>query len=1300
MRDLSEIFAIPWSQTEDHLVANPTSDARDQKWATDPSRPITRKDRLISILLIQLLKNSNDAYNHVEIQNIQERLLHWSEQNLEALVTFYDRSKHIPNKTQLTQLLRDTPRTQNANVLIQRFKQRHVDNMLRDYSFNLYQLDSAPTPDSDFHRVLNGLKRKKNGPQEGQLLSTEEKRNLIGDFNRIQQIGQTLRQHNDDALKQYLHEKRRNLPDALPEVLACMRQIMLRTNGKILNDTQLLALVYAARHSDESMILQLQTGEGKSLVTLMRTAYLALTGHVVDAFSSKESLPERDYPEAISVLDNMGIRHALIHANSEAQDYHDKLDEHGIGAVNYSTAGQFALFMSNQTWQNTQPPINLDPSIRVAYIDEIDYVLHDDETQFNYAASIGNNGPHNPDAWVYEVIWEYYKNPQRTPFYTNQEGKIQIQANVHLKQLCSLLQEKAKQNPNAAAFYEKYLRPDLSEDSKYQAKRDEHFMVLLRAAHKVNSMQEGVNYSVAGQTKRIPRPEDGAEYEIPVRVAEVMIDNQIIKGATYSDMVQQLLHTKLNSEAKEHNQPTNFFIDPITKVGFSFNIAYMMQHWYSKREGCTGTAGNGDEVSAYAEYGITQVLKMPTNKETSSIYHPPVYCGENPEENASEEAWQHAIEQGEKAQVQELVNEIVGAVNAGRPVLITCDDDIAVKRLSKKIATQLAEQHPQIWQRLQRDGLFIEDTNDKGISENSIVPLASRAGAITISSRMGRGTDIKPVSELGLLVLNTNITKPRTRKQRDGRQGRNGHPGEVKEIINFTQICYEFHRIRQNEALSSRLDAIIEREREHLRAKLEKHAARPEGRTKRSKAIWQEIRTNDALKHQYLLARSIQTLNTQLNQEQKQDERKKERLIANYSDIIFHALRNVRDVEVQYRLKEAWVDCLSNMSDAWHSRLQEQSTTHESYEFFERKAQESWGELIESTRGFMPFPLTSAAQQPTTRPAQQPAAPKAQPPAADPTVQQRLVAKPPAPKPPTEQRRAEQRRAEQRLAEQQRAEQQRAEQQRAEQQRAEQQRAEQRLAEQQRAEQQRAEQQRAEQQRAEQRRAEQQRAEQRRAEQQRAEQQRAEQQRAEQQRAEQQRAEQRRAEQQRAEQQRAEQPPAAQQPARDLNQKSINDAVQKMIEVLISIQHEQPSGPISTLTASLKRRTENFRDEPKDIKAYTRYKRDCTNYIKNAYYKEALEAERHDKHHILGVISEAFRSLFNLIDVFIASIVGGPTMAATSTPGARWMFNRDHFFTPPPPTSIGEKIIDFETKLTELENVMRGSLGNQNVPNQ
>ena len=181
----------------------------------------------------------------------------------------------------------------------------------------------------DLTRVLGGFKRKGKGIIDDQ----EQKRllNLLYYANSYSQVA-NLKSIESENIISLMNEHRAVLSantgysaeqkhQASARLLACMREIYLRKTNKWVNHTQMLDLIYAAVYNDESLVHQVRTGQGKSIISQMRVAYLALNGHVVDLFSSKESLSQRDHEESSHVLDAMGIRNAYITPSSPGEAY-------------------------------------------------------------------------------------------------------------------------------------------------------------------------------------------------------------------------------------------------------------------------------------------------------------------------------------------------------------------------------------------------------------------------------------------------------------------------------------------------------------------------------------------------------------------------------------------------------------------------------------------------------------------------------------------------------------------------------------------------------------------------------------------------------------------------------------------------------------------------------------------------------------------------------------------------------------------------------------------------------------------
>ena len=99
-----------------------------------------------------------------------------------------------------------------------------------------------------------------------------------------------------------------------------------------------------------------------------------------------------------------------------------------------------------------------------------------------------------------------------------------------------------------------------------------------------------------------------------------------------------------------------------------------------------------------------------------------------------------------KSQIAAIVASILG--NQNQPILNTCEDDNAVAKLGGLIQKSLTEKAHHLDMVLQdasdeRKPKLILDTNNSNRTEAEVLPFAGRAGSVTSSARMGRGTDIK-----------------------------------------------------------------------------------------------------------------------------------------------------------------------------------------------------------------------------------------------------------------------------------------------------------------------------------------------------------------------------------------------------------------------------------------------------------------------------------------------------------------------------------------------------------------------------
>ena len=143
----------------------------------------------------------------------------------------------------------------------------------------------------------------------------------------------------------------------------------------------------------------------------------------------------------------------------------------------------------------------------------------------------------------------------------------------------------------------------------------------------------------------------------------------------------------------------------------------------------------------------------------------------------------------------------------------------------------------------------------------------------------------------------------------------------------------------------------------------------------------------------------------------------------------------------------------------------------------------------------------------------------------------------------------------------------------------------------------------------------------------------------------------------------------------------VNEAkrgVEQMITLLLGL-HDDANPQLQPLLTQLIQHSQNFLDDGLLVV----YKTACEHTLES--YKKELSYERGDPCTIVQHITEAFRTLFNVFDVWISNIRGKETMAETYNPAARFFMSQNYFLSPPKPTPIAETIQTFTNTLNTLQ---------------
>ena len=758
---------------------------------------------------------------------------------------------------------------------------------------------------TNIFRVIDGIRLKT--PRGPQAIKHNEKSKLLNVFYYTNNYARAnrLEDKSYEELLATIQENKGldNTPEAKARVLACIREVIVRKTGKWINHTQMIDLIYSIVHDEDNLLHQIRMGEGKSIISLARVAYRALNGRVVDVFSSKNSLSSRDHIESAPVLDALGIRHSHITPGSNPEQYHNSLDASGVGAAHYSTIGSWSLFILGNCWKNKDGSyvIDLDADFRDAFLDEGDHLMRVEDTLFNFSDQTGEAAIFNYDAWAYKITYDYFM----ANFSEFEANNFEIKEDPHLRNLFELLQEGSQKiAPDKSTIFKEYLA------TNDRNVRNTKLIGLLTAARLAQTLQEGGDFCVMNEAKDI-----SDSSSIDTRIAKVMINSQVYHGSTYSDLVHQFLHTGLNSKAVEQFQIPNFFIEPESEIVLSLVAEFVLKHYYRHLEACTGTPGDHDALKFYIdEFGVFRVVKLPTHEENKTKFLEPIYCEEGNEVDGITAEIEQIVTEiknnpdeppldkcpGLTAQVAAIVKSI--RENSDQPILVTCEDDREVETLGRLIAAALRNRPPAV----------VIDTNASGLTEAEILKNAGHAGSVTVSARLGRGSDIKPDDkEVGLRVIRTYPADPEVVKQEQGRQGRHGAKGVCQDILNYTKIKSELNAYQ--EKYPDEFAKIHAEQVEHLTKKLTKRS----NNDNENKQIWTKIRASEDLKEKYLNTRTLQKLKQTLKQQAKILLKQKNSLIAESSALAAKKVQSIVDPEQHQIFENEWRTCRKEIEEAW-----------------------------------------------------------------------------------------------------------------------------------------------------------------------------------------------------------------------------------------------------------------------------------------------------------------------------------------------------------------------------------------------
>ena len=470
------------------------------------------------------------------------------------------------------------------------------------------------------------------------------------------------------------------LESLLPKAFALAREAAKRTLGERHYDVQIMGAVVL----HQGKILEMKTGEGKTL-TCVPAAYLnALSGRGVHVVTVNDYLASRDAAWMGPVYEYLGLSVGAIlsEMDNEAKRKAYAMD------VTYGTNNEFGFdyLRDNMKWSQEE---KIQPQHHYCIIDEIDSILideartpliisgqsEDDSAQVAGAEKIASylieceKDPETGDYYEADPLARFDRNAQ--PFDDRGDYKIdEKQKRVTFTNQGMLHMEELLQK-------HKVITGSIYDDNNFEFV---HYVTQAVRAHRLFS--HDVDYVVVdGQVQIVDE-----------------FTGRILYGRRYSDGLHQAI------EAKEH---IKILGQNKTLATITFQNFFRM---YDKISGMTGTADT--EAPEFLKiYGL-DVVVIPTNKPIARLDHPDL------------------VYYNESFKYQAICEEIKKVHESGQPILV---GTISIEK-SELISTQL-----------RRMGIKHEVLNAKNHGREAlIIEQAGAKGAVTIATNMaGRGTDIK-----------------------------------------------------------------------------------------------------------------------------------------------------------------------------------------------------------------------------------------------------------------------------------------------------------------------------------------------------------------------------------------------------------------------------------------------------------------------------------------------------------------------------------------------------------------------------
>ncbi|MBE6344595.1 MAG: preprotein translocase subunit SecA [Spirochaetaceae bacterium] len=547
--------------------------------------------------------------------------------------------------------------------------------------------------------------------------------------------------------------KGESLDDILPEAFALAREAANRVLGERAYDVQLMGSIVL----NSGRIVEMKTGEGKTLMSVAAAYLNSLTGKGVHIVTVNDYLAQRDADWMRPVYSYLGVTVGSIVSgmDNEARKLAYNCD------ITYGTNNELGFDYLRDNMQ-------IDASSKVqrgfsfCIVDEIDSILIDEARTPLIISGAGEDDTykfHEVDKYV-RYLKEVEKNPETDEYPDEAQGEV---VNGDYK-----IDEKSRR----VSFTDQGML---------------HIEELLQKSNLINGSLfdednfEYIHYFTQGVRAHILYKQD-VDYVVKDGQVQIVDEftGRILEGRRYGDGLHQAIEAKEHIRIAQRNR---------TLATITFQNFFRM---YDKLSGMTGTAET-EAVEFDKIYGL-EVVVIPTNKPVARI-------DEDDE-----------IYLTEKDKWEAICKEIIECHSKGQPVLVGTVS-IEKSELLSSLLTRKGIRHEVLNAKNHaREALIIAEAGAKGavtiatnmagrgtdikLGGNPEFRARKKVGTTATAEQFNQAlktekekwlADYQEVKELGgLYVIGTERHESRRiDNQLRGRSGRQGDPGRSKFYISM-----------------------------------------------------------------------------------------------------------------------------------------------------------------------------------------------------------------------------------------------------------------------------------------------------------------------------------------------------------------------------------------------------------------------------------------------------------------------------------------------------------------------------------